>query len=84
MVLKRENNYSNAICVPKLVENEVLRQILGPLCWKSKMAAGGHFGFANKKICTFSESDIVVFLGPRNILSENQKLFSEKKMHTGL
>ena len=31
MALKRESNYSNAICVPKLVENEVLRQILGPL-----------------------------------------------------
>ena len=69
MTLKRENDYSNAISVPKLVENKVLRQILGPLFQKLKIEDGRRWSFWI----------LPRFLRPRHILSENLKLFSEKK-----
>ena len=37
VTLKRKNNYSNVISVPKLVEKEVLHQILGLLYKKLKI-----------------------------------------------
>ena len=45
MTLKRENDYSNAISVPKLVENKVSRQILGPLYKKFKIEDGRRWPF---------------------------------------
>ena len=40
MTLKHKNNIFNVICVPKLVENEVLHYILGQLCRKLQIQVG--------------------------------------------
>ena len=40
MTLNRENNYTNGISVPKLVQNEVLHKILGIVCQKLKIKDG--------------------------------------------
>ena len=47
MTLKRKNDYSNAISLglPKLVENKVLRQILGPLFKKLRIEDGRRWPF---------------------------------------
>ena len=58
ITLKRKNNHSNVISVPKLVKNEVLHQILRLLFKKLKIQDGRRRQFwiyANKKkICTTS------------------------------
>ena len=82
MTLKRKNNHFNVISVPNLVKNEVLRQILSTLFKKFKIQDSRRRPFwiyANKKICTTSQSDTLVFLEGQYIYYQKIKSYYLRK-----
>ena len=85
MTLKRKNNHSIVISVPKLVKNEVLHQTLRLLFKKLKIQDGRQRPFwiyTNTKICTTSQSDTLVFLEDQYINYQKIKSYFLRKQCT--